>query len=301
MKKTLFKTLPIALALGLCMSAVQGVYADIAHASRLQNDSGVLQDYHRLVPLAGGSNFRDMGGYLTQDNHRVRRGLLFRSGVMTWLSDADQQYLAQLGVEQVVDLRSSEELEIYPNNWVRNAGIDYFNHDYSIMELLQNANTQVSSESMPALYGAMPVMLKPQLTQYFAYLVAGKAPIVVNCSAGQDRTGIASALLLSVLGVPREVVLEDYLLSSDFRRPVVERGDLDLAALASTNTFAALMSRYPADETHVPPLMTADGVPYLQFALQKIEQDYGSVNGYLASELGVSEADIATLKSLYLQ
>src|SRR5690606_29570226 len=115
-----------------------------------------------------------------------------------------------------------------------------------------NASMQSASGGHPdmgALYRTMPQSLKPQLRLYFDQAINGEAPLVVNCSAGQDRTGIASALMLSALGVPREVILADYQLSTEFRRPQVERGDVDLAAAAKTNDFAKMMLRYASAET----------------------------------------------------
>src|SRR5690606_35803991 len=144
----------------------------------------------------------------------------------------------------------------------------------------------------------------PQLRLYFDTLLEGRAPLVVNCSAGQDRTGIASALLLTALGVPRETVVEDYLLSSDFRRPRIERGSVDLTAAAREgNAFAALMAGYAEGDERVlaRPLVTADGVPYLTLALEAIERDYGSVEAFLDMEVGVDADDVRRLRELYLE
>lgn len=291
------------LLLALAVILPGQVLADIAQATALQGRTGVLQDYRRLLPLAGGSNFRDMGGYPAADGKTVRRGLLYRSGVMTSLTADDQAYLGQIGFESIVDLRSEEELEIFPNRWAAASGIDYYHHDYSIMDLLGERMQQGEViENGGELYRSLPYTIVPQLKQYFALLVDGKAPLVVNCSAGQDRTGIASSLLLTVLGVPRDLVIEDYLLSTDFRRPVVERGDVDLAAFAATNAFAALMARYSqAEQTHAEPLVTDEGVPYLVYAFDQIEKDYGSIRNFMDQELGVDAGDIETLKTLYLQ
>ena len=91
--------------------------------------------YRRLLPLDGGSNFRDIGGYPVTDGRRVKRGLLFRSGAMTGLTEEDRSYLAQFGFAAVVDLRSSEEIELYPNHWAAQADLNYISVPYSIMEL----------------------------------------------------------------------------------------------------------------------------------------------------------------------
>lgn len=292
----------LAIACGVAaLVASATVHADIAAATRLQQENGVLGDYRRLLPLEGGSNFRDMGGYPAMDGKRVRRGLLFRSGAPSSLSDADHAYLARFGIESVMDLRSSEELDLYPNRWVATADIDYYTIDYSIVDMLA-ARSPEQLQDLSVVYPDLAYSIKPQMTQYFTLLAEGKAPIVVNCSAGQDRTGITSALLLSVLGVPREIVVEDYLLSSDFRRPAIERGSVDLAAAAETNAFAAMMARYAQGETtHASPLMTAEGRPFLDFALDRIEADYGSIEGFMTEGLGLSAAQLQSIRELYLE
>lgn len=107
--------------------------------------------------------------------------------------------------------------------------------------------------------------------------------------------------MLTALGVPRTQVMQDYVLSTEYRRPVVEKGDVDLAAAASENPFAKLMLRYADKQaTRAQPLITNDGIPYLYFALKQIEADYGSVESFLNKELGVDAADIASLRKQYL-
>jgi len=260
--------------------------------------------YDRLLPLEGGSNFRDMGGLFTPAGQQVRRGVLFRSGAMSSLTPADQSYLQTFGFQRVVDLRSSEERELYPNHWAAQQQIPLSAHEYDMLSFLASmVDEEGQPRSMSALYEAMPASLQPQLRLFFSALLKAETPLVVNCSAGQDRTGLASALLLLTLGVPREVVLQDYLSSTRLRRPAVERGDVDLAAAAETNAFARLMIDYGADQREpvAEPLLTADGVPYLEFALDRIEQDYGSVAAYLSEALDVDAQAQERLRQLYLQ
>jgi len=289
----------------LCAAMLSAGAATAAVAADApQPADSMLPTYDRLLPLEGGSNFRDMGGYFTRDGSVVRRGLLYRSGVMSSFSEQDMAYLEGFGFRHVVDLRSREELDLYPNHWAQSADVDYSHGDYSMARIVETL-VDDSGEPLPmsALYRRMPDMLRPQLQRYFEVLTAGEAPIVVNCSAGQDRTGIASALLLTALGVPRDVIVQDYLVSTRYRRPVVERGTVDLAAAAEDNLFARLMLRYgEGDEPpQAQPLLTDDGVPYLHYALAQIEADHGSVEGYLESELGVDAADINRLRELYLR
>ena len=275
----------------------------------LQADEALLSTYERLLPLEGGSNFRDMGGYPAADGKRVVRGKLFRSGAPTSLTPKDMAYLDQFGFAAIIDLRSSEELELYPNHWAaQSPQIDYLNVEYSIFGLAGDAAASTPASlgevvrSMDVTYRNFPTMLKPQLTLLFDTLLAEEAPVLVNCSAGQDRTGVASAVVLSLLGVERETILEDYLLSTQYRRPAVERGDVDLAQAAQTNAFAAMMLQYAsAEEEHAAPLLMPDGTPYLHYALDEIETTWGSVQAYAEQELGVDAADVATLRARYLE
>lgn len=290
-------------ALLFCLGVVFVSVGASAEASNAQQQTDATKD-QRLLPLAGGSNFRDMGGYATEDNKTVRRGVLFRSGVMTNLTEADETFLERYDFAAVVDLRSDEELALYPNHWVEhNPNIDYRHHSYSIAKMIAAAKgpdgeTKFQPEEF---YRAMPRRLQPQLKLYFDALLQGEGAVVVNCSAGQDRTGFASAVLLSALGVPRDVVVEDYLLSTQYRRPDVELGEVDLRAAAKHNAFAKMMLRYTqGDKERKPqPLVTADGTPFIVFALDEIQRDYGSTAAYLET-LGLTEADLNTLRQLYL-
>lgn len=292
-----------------CALAAALAAASLAAAPLLADSSAAVpahaSAYDRLLPLEGGSNFRDMGGYFTRDGRQVRRGLLFRSGVMTSLTAADQDYLADFGFERVVDLRSSEERELYPNRWAAAQNIEIIADDYSMAALIARmADPEGTPQPMQVLYENLPSRLEPQLRSLFDALVEGQVPLVVNCSAGQDRTGVASALVLLALGVPEDVVIQDYLASTRYRRTDVERGDVDIAAAAEEgNVFARIMLQYAAEDGSprpATPLLTERGVPFLRFALERIELEFGSLDVYLREVLGVDADDLEQLRERYL-
>jgi protein-tyrosine phosphatase len=147
------------------------------------------------------------------------------------------------------------------------------------------------------------VTLKAQYKQIFDSLVAGEAPLAYNCSAGQDRTGIATALILSALGVPRHVIYSDYHLSTEYRRPDMERGGVDYAKHAPTNAMARMFVQYASSPQGLQPqpLYTANGESYLAATFAQIDKTYGSVEAYLAKELGVDAAGVAKLRATYLE
>lgn len=273
-------------------------------------DDAVLGTYEKLLPLEGGSNFRDMGGYHGANGKTVVKGKLFRSGAPSSLTAQDMAYLDRFDFQAVVDLRSSDEIELYPNRWAQQPSIDYVHVDYSITELMGDMSkatpeqlAAIQQQMMPnVMYRNFPTMLKPQLTLYLDSLVKEDGPVLVNCSAGQDRTGVASAVILTLLGVDRETVLEDYLLSTKFRRPAIERGDVDLEEAAKTNAFAAVMLNYASAEAETAaPLLMPDGTPYLTFALDEIQATYGSVQAYAEQELGLDASELAQLRAKYLE
>ena len=224
---------------------------------------------------------------------------------MANLTAKDETDLNQRHFKAVVDLRSQEELALLPNLWVQNnSGIKYVHYPYSIKDILNTINASSAKElGTGSLYLSIADRLQPQIKLYFAELLQENTPLVVNCSAGQDRTGFASALLLTALGVPRGVVIDDYLLSTEYRNPANELGGIDLKEAAKTNDFARLMMRHTqgGKMTTARPLITKEGTPYISIAFSQIEEQYGSVENYLESAINVDKKDIAKLRSLYLK
>lgn len=259
----------------------------------------------RQVSLEGGSNFRDMGGYPTEDGRRVKRGLLFRSGSMMGLTDADKARLNALSFKSVIDLRSIDEIAILPNTWATTSVRDYIQHPYPMAEmeapvLRQPAKSNASGYER--IYPHLHTLLKSQLLHYFNALDKENVPIVVNCTAGQDRTGVVAAIVLCALGVKREVVYQDYLLSPDLRRPRNEWGSVDIAEAAKTNAFAAAMLKNRDGLRHDKSnaLTTKEGKPFLEISFRAIDQEYGSFEQYLARELGIDSQARERLCTMYL-
>lgn len=266
--------------------------------------SDLMQSYRRLLPLEGGSNFRDVGGYKTEDGHTVSRGLIFRSGAMTSLTTTDMEYLDQFDFQTIVDFRSSEERELFPNRWAVRSDIDVVDRDYSIVASLKSSDGDAKDmmKNMGEMYPRLLSNIEPQLQTLVVRLLEGKTPLVFNCSAGQDRTGTTAALLLSVLGVSKDTIIEDYLLSTDFRQTANEQGGVDLVKAAETNDFAKMMLRFSKGyegPSRPNSLLTPEGRPFLDFTLEWIDTEYGSVEGYFEKQLGFSAADIEKLRAMY--
>lgn len=249
----------------------------------------------RTAPLAQGSNFRDLGGYPAAGGKHVRWGKIFRSGATPLLSDADLAQVQSIGLSEMIDLRSVEERQLAPS---RIAHVPYSAIGYSMMEMMPSDPAKLAASGGGELYGEMPGFLAPHVRLVFNRLLGDRGPIVYNCSAGQDRTGLVSALVLSALGVPRETILEDYHLSTAMRRPEFEMPRLDPAAHGD-NPVVKMFAGHQGSRPK--PLKMADGTAYLTYAFAAIDKKWGSVDAYLEKEAGVSAQDIAALRATYLE
>jgi protein-tyrosine phosphatase len=263
----------------------------------LRDGRAVVRVAERVIPLERGSNFRDLGGYAAAGGKHVRWGLIYRSAATPMLSEADVARVTGLGVHDIVDFRSSEERLLAPT---RLRGIRYTAIDYPMMTMMQSGAQRFSNGA--SLYRNFPKFLAPQLRVVFDDLLRNEGPVVYHCTAGQDRTGFATAMVLSALGVPRATVTADYHLSTTYRRPEFEMDKID-PALAASNPVAGLFASYqksgaPAKPT---PLKEADGTAFLDGAFAEIEAKWGSVPAYLEAEVGVGKADLARLRLLYLE
>jgi protein-tyrosine phosphatase len=262
----------------------------------LRTQGGDTWVAERLLPLAGGQNFRDLGGYRTTDGRQVRWGVLYRSGSMVGLTNADEQYLATLGIRVLCDLRSPPERQAEPTPWQAFGVQDYLAWDYQLdmtgigAALQDRAPTgEKMAAAMTQFYRALPKEFAPRYRDMFARLAAGEEPLALNCSAGKDRTGLGSALLLLSLGVPRDTVMQDYLLSQQTYDPSRAR---------QSAAYKQLMAHLAPE---VIGALTGVRAEYLDAAFAQIEQDYGSVDAYLATALGVTPEIRARLQQRLLR
>lgn len=251
----------------------------------LQSDP-LLQHPDRVHALEGASNFRDLGGYPAADGRRVRWGRVYRSAHLGALSDADIARLHGLGVKRVVDFRGVQERAATPNRWPEAAQLP-LTIEPTVAQRLQSLAEAGSSITAPVVQQLMcelyAMLVEEQAARFaalFEALLEGDEALVFHCTAGKDRTGVAAALLLSALGVPRAVVEADYLLTNQhYRRP----------ALPATET--------PPEVLEV--LWTVQPA-FLHTALARIDARPGGMDGYLRTQLGLTPAAQAHLRTRLL-
>jgi protein-tyrosine phosphatase len=253
-----------------------------------KQDGSVQRAAERLLPLERGSNFRDLGGYPAGDGKHVRWGIIYRTAAMPMLTENDYRYLGKLGIKADVDLRSTDEQVIAPDPFPQHTGSRYFSNQYSF--------------AAPREYPDLPTTLAPQFRTLFRELLRRDGAVVFHCSAGQDRTGVAAALVLSALGVPRNEIVQDYLISTQWRRPQYELAQFDPSRFPG-NSYAEFIAELRAtNPTRRPyPLYDAAGVPYLDQTFDEIDRRWGDVFGYFREILNIDQDDIARLRASYLE
>ncbi|MEW1928958.1 tyrosine-protein phosphatase [Streptomyces sp. NPDC088360] len=267
------------------------------HPSRPASD-GVRQ-----IPLQGAVNVRDLGGYRTYDGQRVRYGQVFRADALARLTDADVATLGGLGLKKVVDFRVPAEVQ-YDGPDRLPAGLTPTSRPISDNGLFTTLMTVIGSRDpvrqeemlgngkadafMRDVYRTF-VTDAPNRAQFAATLRdiahGGKAsPLLYHCTAGKDRTGWTSYLLLRAVGVPEHTAVRDFLASNTYRAAydAKVREGLKQAGLMQNPDLLI-----PLQEVRT---------GYLEAALAEVKGTYGSLNGYLRKGLGLDTRTILALR-----
>lgn len=248
------------------------------HPSFGTTQDTILQ-HDRLIPLEGAYNFRDLGGYPAENGKRVKWGKVFRSDDLDKLTSKDLDYLASLPLKTNIDFRSEEERKAAPdkNPVSVKKYITLTISPGNIMDMQKIKGGQ-AEQFMIDVNKLLVRDYQKSFTEFFEILMdTANAPLLFHCSAGKDRTGFAAALFLSSLGVDREIIMQDYLLSA---QNVAQK----YAPMVKAHPeFAAFMTVKPE---------------YLQAAFDVIDQEYGGMENYLSKHLKV---DLKKIQSLYTE
>jgi protein-tyrosine phosphatase len=227
---------------------------------------------------------------------RLRWCSLFRSGATHLLSDLDRKRLADLGIRTAVDLRSNWERQEYPHGLIGQEDLLYFVCDHNhvggnLSQMLRHPGLEATNlrHAMIETYRELPYELSKVYRQLFRSVAAEPLPLVFNCAAGTDRTGVAAALLLGALGVSWEDVVADYLLTQKCV-PKITR-------MIYASTSGANLQRFDAHE--VAPLFIADRI-YLEAMREAIVTRNGSIEGFLLSQLGLERQLLEALRERLL-
>jgi protein-tyrosine phosphatase len=259
----------------------------------------------RHVTLDGAVNVRDTGGYRTSHGLQVTRGRLYRGDALSQLTGPDTERLGRLGLRTIVDFRTPGEILLAGADRLP-AGVQLVSLPVgggdlgSIYELIASGDHQRQHR---ALGDGRAASLMVEINRAFVadsrqreafgaalrlMCSAGRLPLLYHCSSGKDRTGWMTAIVLTTLGVPREVVLRDYLLSNDFHRTEYQRLRYDLVKTGIV-----------ADPELLRPIMEQSAT-YLGAAFEEAERRYSSFGRFVTHGLAVGDEMLGELRRALL-
>ena len=250
----------------------------------------------RHLPFDGTPNFRDDGGYTTEDGRQVKWRTLFRSGHLSTLTASDQLQFSKLGINLVFDFRRVEECKREPSQFHAGAMPQVVGlpidpgSSFSFIESIASGRlsradmldfmAKVNREFVFAQADSFKQMLHHLLHQQ-------QGGSLIHCAAGKDRTGFGVAMMLSALGVPRATIFADYLLTSQYL-------DVDSEIDRICKKY-----QWPGETDVMRPLLEVRE-PYLQAAFDEIDSRYACVDDYLQEVLDIGPSERRELRSRFL-
>ena len=271
--------------------------------------------YRPEIILQGAQNARDLGGIKTSDGRVLRKNRLIRSGMLSRLTDADVEYLKTAGLSTVVDFRTSAERIQKPDRVIE--GVSYIRcpmmedktdgitrdkpetadeeaeRTVAMAHRLMSRSVDDGSEQMRSLY-PMLVTMEHSVRHYRRFfeilLEHEKGALLYHCTMGKDRVGVATALILSALGVPREAIVADYMITKERCAP-------------GTKILIENCRKYTDDEKVLEFIAWLDTVheDFIGAAFDAIDEEYGVMDSFLRNEMSLDDEKLERLKKIYLE
>jgi len=257
------------------------------------------------IPIPGVPNLRDLGGWPTAGDGRVRRGVVFRAAEPFTLDNTGRAEFAALGIRTVYDFRSEAECERKPDtvpDGARRVLVDVMAdsmhgapvHVAQLLDDPQQADELLASGNSVFLFERgyrelvdLPSAHENYRTFFLGLADAANRPALIHCTTGKDRTGWAAATLLMVLGVSDDDVMRDYMLTNTALMPVMQ----------------TVLDKFAAAGGDPELLLPVVGVEadYLDAALDEMRSKYGSVEDYFEQALGIGAAVQQTLRDVFVE
>jgi protein-tyrosine phosphatase len=249
-------------------------------------------------------NLRDVGGYRKRDGATVARGLVYRSDTFNPMSSGDMKKLEQIGLKNDYDLRTTAEVRVKPDQvppgiqyHLLNVLADAKSAAPAQLEALlhqpKKANAVLGGGRVEAMFTegyrefvSLPSAKLSYRTLFLSLADQQKLPAVFHCTTGKDRTGWAAAALLTLLGVPKETVVADFMRSNEYTLPQFNH---------AIDSFVAA-----GGDRDIPVAIFGVKKEYLEASFDEMQKQYGTIEKYFAEGLGIDDAGQKALRDLFL-
>jgi len=234
----------------------------------------------RAIPVTGMYNMRDLGGLPCRDGGSTRYGVFVRSDSPHALAGAQQQQVIARGIDTVIDLRSAHECAVHPNPFAAYQGVNYVHVPLRGTGLQAYDVRQIVS--IDRYYRTLLQTAPQQFAHIFRMLTHASATTLFHCRIGKDRTGMLTALILDTVGVPHEVIVADYALTTANIVPLIAQYQAERPWYVRQRWYEGLFEAQSR---------------YMQRFLYELQHRYGGAAHYLAA-IGLPDAPAVLRKRL---
>lgn len=250
---------------------------------------------NRVLPFEGVLNFRDMGGYVTEDGRKVKYGIFFRAAELTGMTEKDKEFFKSLGIKTIFDYRGIQEAELKADPAFE--GINRIHIPAVAGEVPMDMRDMIkdgyfkkmNSEFASNMYLQM-AFDNPSFKRLMETIVdSDNLGLLHHCAGGRDRTGVGSAFILLSLGVPRETIIEDFLISNRTLAPL---------NVIMKEQLVAFLSPEEADQFINALELRGE---YLEALFAAIDSRFGGVESFLEQEFGMTADKLAQLRERCLE
>jgi len=243
----------------------------------------VVDEWERRLELEGCLNFRDLGGYAAKQGRRVRRRAVFRSDALHHITRHDVAQLRELGLGDIIDLRSTAELRTEGRGPLVHEPVRF--HHVPLFDG-EPQGDRGTSLSLGERYFLLAELAKGPIARVITILADTTAVAVYHCAAGKDRTGVVTALLLGLLEVDDETIAADYALTQQALDAIIER-------LNESDGYQTMLATLPPETLHARP-------DTMREFLDRLRARYGSVAGYV-TDAGVEADTVIRIRERLLE
>jgi protein-tyrosine phosphatase len=247
------------------------------------------------IPIKGATNFRSLGGLPTRDGRRIRPHAILRADRLSGLTAEDWLALQAAGLGTICDLRSEKERKLHPNGVAKHLQVtevslavdnDLRANSEFMTWMAEDPTARGAERVMIGIYRRFPLTMAGKIRAVIDLLLAHRAPLLIHCTAGKDRTGFMISILLAAIGVDRQRVHDDYLISQQWPGKLAHRPSL-------AHRLRRVVPSPAMDE--VIDVVLDARLSFLNAAWEVIESQFGSVQQYLRREAGVDDSKLKEL------